>query len=486
MYLTGCGKTTDTIEMGDLAYVVPSGIAVTDDELGGISARMISAGEGKASGFVQWKDPKGATAQYASLGQKYAAVQNSVTELERKIRFDYSFVMGLSLVSMQTFKDPYVFSVAQYKLKTLTPMKPMDVAGSVAKSLSDGNVTGLPVADASAPEESDFRLFLLAGEFKGEVFYIAFVIPESLFSDYEVLANKVITGSRINEKGKTTASSDESFSQNKTGGGKADFLFVVDDSGSMSDNQDNLSKAASDFTSEMSNSGVKYRSAIITTSRDINDIASGNANRILNSVGIIENNDSLLEQELVAGSNGADTETGIWNAEQALQSKNLGDSIDGSITAKGMPASNTAMSVIILSDEPSQYTSRSTGGATFDTNSNLFTKRNIKVYAIINTSSPGQYADLAAKTGGIKSSIETNDFSAIMRQIAQDAGGAASSFVLPNPYVNISKVTVNSTDVPNDASNGWTANQAANSIVFHGSSVPASGAAIVVTYTYWK
>jgi hypothetical protein len=489
-FVVGCGGGDTIIDMGVLEYVVPSSVTVTDDTISGVSAKMLEADDGKAAGFVQWDDSTQAAAKYASPAQKFSAMKNSIDELAKTIKADGTWVGNLSLVAMQAFTTPFDFSIAQYKLTSVVAMSPMEVSSSIVKTLSNGTATGFPVADPNAPAETAHRLFLMYGQYKGVVFYVAFVIPESLFSQYEIVANQVTTGARVNEGGKTTTSKDETFTQQKAGGGSADFLFVVDDSGSMSDDQDALSQAAKDFTAEMSNSGVSYRSAIITTGDGIDDIAAGRANRILNQVGIIENNDTLLKEKLVAGTSGSCTETGILNAEHALYSKAKGDSTDGSVTKKGMPANNAAMSVIILSDEESQYTSRS-GGTTFDTTNNLFTKRNIKVYGIINTNYAGQYDALAMATGGKYSSIENRDsngnldFSDIMRQIAQDAGGAASSFVLANPYVSITNVTVDGAVVTNNATNGWTANQPANSIVFHGTAIPVAGATIVVTYTYW-
>ncbi len=485
--VVGCGGGATTIEMdGGLAYTVPDGFSVNDAEITGTSAKMMSAENEKIAGAVTWNKAEagsGLGSNKTSLFARYMSLGSNLTTAETKIKAE-TWVGGMSLVSKQSFSTPYVFSIAYYKLVTNDKMKPMEVASKIVSALADGNATGFPVADASAPDETAFRLVLLAGEYKGVVFYIPVVIPESMYTKYQTYIDAMTTGSRVGEKSATLSTDTETFKQSG-GAAKADFLFVVDDSGSMSDNQDALSKAAEDFSSEVGNSGIQYRSAIITTSSGIDDLATGDANRILNDVGIIENNDTLLKQKLVAGTGGSYTETGIWNAERALQA-------NGSITKKGMPASGATLSVIILSDEKSQYTSRSTGGSPFDPSNNLFVSRKIKVYSIIDTDQNpvSQYDDLSMATNGMYSDIKKDssgnlDFSAIMQRIAQDAGGAASAFKLSHTYVNIDEVKVDGSVVSNSSTNGWTANQSSNSIVFHGSAVPAAGSAISVTYTYW-
>jgi hypothetical protein len=280
----------------------------------------------------------------------------------------------------------------------------------------------------------------------------------------------------------------------------ADFLFVVDDSGSMSDNQNALAKAAEQFTAEMNTSGIAYRSAIITTGSGAD--SNGSAISILNRVGIIENNDTLLKKELVAGTNGSPIETGIWNAEQVLKEANAtAGTPAGAVTALGMPKKGASLSVIIISDEDSQYTSRS-GAVDFNVSDNLFIDRSIRVYSIVSADynyygtgfdddNSSQYDDLSIATGGIFSDIDnkdanaTLDYSAIMKTIATDAGGTTSSFVLAHPAAVINKVTIDGTEVLPDTQNGYTYIQSSKAIVFHGTALPSNGAVIVVEYEYY-
>jgi hypothetical protein len=496
--IIGCGSEDtnsepeqETVTIGKITYLVPEGVEKIDAEITGADATMMKSGTNEeVAGFIQR-----VTSNTVATKLNKQLMRKGVDNVYTQLINDGTTISNISLISSQTFQIPYVFTIAQYNLVTVDPMSPLDLAGKIVNSIAGGSANGFPLANANAPIETQFRLVLLYAEYEGEAFYIAVVVPENSYNEYQTKTSNITNGANVAPTGKTLTNMTQNFT-GSSGSGQADFLFVVDDSGSMSDNQNALSQAASDFTSEISNSGLQYRSAIITTSDGADNANSGDAYRILRDVGIIENNDSLLAQSLVAGTWGSGTETGIWNAEQALLSTTLGDSTDGAITLAGMPKdAQTTLSVIILSDESSQYTSRAGYGNDFNVSSSLFIDRNIKVYGVIQTDQNdySQYDDLATETGGIYADIDNInattgnlDFSAIMTQIAQDAGGAASSFVLPHAAASIDSVTVNGTAISQDATNGWTYIQSSQSIIFHGTSIPQNGDTIIVNYKYYQ
>ena len=152
-----------------------------------------------------------------------------------------------------------------------------------------------------------------------------------------------------------------------------------------------------------------------------------------------------------------------------------------------MPANDTTpLSVIILSDEKSQYTSRS-GYITFDPSNNLFIDRGYTVYSIINTyiNSSSQYDDLAINTNGLIADISnTSNYSTIMNTIAQKASGNLG-YKLTNENVIESTiyVKVNDVEVAHDNTNGWKYIPAYNSILFYGTAVPKDGDKISVSYS---
>jgi hypothetical protein len=504
----GCGDDKDddkkeavTFDMGEkTTYQVPENVDLVDAKIEGTEAQMMSSGEDEelAAFVVQ----QACASTKSSTKSTYKSIQKGIESVFSQLSNSNGSIDTLSLLSSQNFQTPYDFTIASYNVKTNKEIEPLTLAGEILNVIASGNVKGLPVAATNAPVDTEFRLILLYGEYEKCTFYIAVVVPEKLYSQYQTQGNDITKASRVYPQGKKLTSSSEKFNQAK-GKQKADFLFVVDDSGSMSDDQDALSQAADDFSAEMASSGLTYRAAIITTGYGATDPVNGAAYSILRRVGIIENNDTLLKQALVAGTNGSITETGIWNAEQSLQSLAYNDNFDGAVTLAGMPESGTNLSVIIISDEDSQYQSRS-GGREFNVSKNLFIDRNIIVHSIIQPAysfattgifdeyNYSQYDDLALITHGRISDIRNRDangslsFKSIMQNIASDAGGAASSFVLAHSAVVISEVKVNGTVISEDSTNGYTYVQGTQSIVFHGTSIPASGATIEVSYDYYQ
>ena len=494
--LIGCGgngdeatSTVKVFEMSNTKYQVPKNVKLVDSKIQGTTATMMSTGTNEeVAAFIQ------ELGVATSSSKSYKITQKGLATAFSQLNNSTGSIDSISLFSSQSFQTPYTFTIANYKVSTNQEIEPLTLAGEIVKILSGNTATEFPLAASNAPVDTFFRLVLLYGEYEASSFYIAVVIPEKLYSQYQTQSNDITNAARVIPKGKTLTTSKKSFTQS-TGKTNADILFVVDDSGSMSDDQDALSQAADDFSEEMTSSGLTYRSAVITTSYGATDHTSGHAYRILRRAGIIENNNTLLKQSLVAGTNGSTTETGIWNAEQALQSVAKGNSLNGAVTMAGMPKTNSTLSVVILSDEPSQYRYRS-NGRDFNVSNNLFKDRGIRVYSLIETQSSSlnstQYDDLSSETGGIHSNIRnidatgSLDFSGFMQQIAQDAGGAASSFVLPNPATVINEVKVNGTVVAENASNGYTYVQSSHSIVFHGTAIPPSGATILVSYDYYQ
>jgi len=493
----GCGdddkdKKDDvvTFEMDKVTYQVPEGVILVDAKIEGAKAQMMSSGENEElSAFIIQNS---AVAPKIANAPAYKTIQKGIESIYTQLR-SLSDIDNVSLLSSQNFQTPYAFSIASYALTTNAELEPLTLAGKILNVIAGGKAKGLPLAAANAPVDTKFRLILLYGVYEGNTFYIAVVVPERLYNTYRTKGNDILNASRVYPEGKTLTSTSKKFTQAQ-GQQNADFLFVVDDSGSMSDNQAALSQAADDFSAEMASAGLTYSAAIITTGYGATDVTHGAAYHILRSKGIIENNDTALKQALVAGTYGSGTETGIWNAEQSLQSLALHDSYDGAVTLAGMPHANTNLSVIIISDERSQYRSRS-NGLDFNVSSNLFISRNITVHAIIDNPldqyNRSQYDDLALNTHGRISDIDNKvagvlSFRDIMSKIATDAGGAASAFVLDYPVVSITEVKVNGTIVPKDPINGYTYLQGTQSIVFHGTSIPAAGASIEVSYTYYQ
>jgi hypothetical protein len=98
-----------------------------------------------------------------------------------------------------------------------------------------------------------------------------------------------------------------------------------------------------------------------------------------------------------------------------------------------------------------------------------------------------QYSPLALATGGSVAGIaDTAAFSTIMNNIATNAGGASSQFILSGiPIAATISVTVHGTAVAKSAVNGWAYNAASNSVMFRGTALLSGGESVSVSYDYF-
>jgi len=400
---------------------------------------------------------------------------------EGLIRTDTATVTTLTSTGMQAF--PILgATVSAYNLSLSSAMQPTDVANSLVQYLGvnsqSGSVTGLPAASASEPFETNYTLLISVVYYnQSEIVVAVVLVPANLAGTYAAVTNSIGSPTNVGQAGATTANKVGAFSA-QGGGGQADFLFVIDNSGSMAGDQAAVSAAATAFGTAITNSGLDYRIGTITTDSSLL--------RDSYSDGGFTADITEFSTDVVVGTRGSITETGIWFSEQSLQSIALNDSFDGTVTVAGYPRVGASLSVIILSDEGSQYTRRS-GGVAFDTSNNLFIDRGYRVYAMIEPRDVSQYSNLALASGGSAADIaDQSVFSTIMNNIATNAGGASSQFVLTKtPIASTINVTVNGSSVVNSVVDGWAYNAASNSVVFHGAALLGGGEAVGVSYDYF-
>jgi len=401
---------------------------------------------------------------------------------ETLILADTATVTSLTSTGLQSFVALGA-TVSTYSLTLSYLMQPTDVANNLIQYLGvnsqSGTVIGLPTASANEPYATDYTLFISVSYYSESDIVVAVVlVPTNLAGTYAAITSAISSPTNVGKAGVSTAIKTDSFTA-QGGGGQADFLFVIDNSGSMSGDQAAVSAAASAFETAITSSGLNYRIGTITTDSSI--LRDGYVD------GGFTADITEFTQDVVVGTRGSGLETGIWFAEQSLQSTTLGDGLDGTVTTAGYPRAGASLSVIILSDERSQYTSRS-GGIAFDAANNLFIDRGHRVYAMIEPGdSNSQYGDLALASGGSVADIaDQSVFSNIMSNIATNAGGASSQFVLTETAIaSTINVTVNGASVVSSAINGWTYNTSSNTIVFHGSALLIGGESVNVTYDYF-
>ena len=94
-----------------------------------------------------------------------------------------------------------------------------------------------------------------------------------------------------------------------------------------------------------------------------------------------------------------------------------------------------------------------------------------------------RYMQLADQTAGVKASLCDN-FGQSLTLISDSIISLTSTFKLNRePVVATIAVKVNGVDVPQDPTNGWTYNATDWSVTFHGTAVPAAGAAVQIFFT---
>jgi len=395
--------------------------------------------------------------------------------------------------------------LAEYTLNTSNNIGTVDLIGDLVNQILEGGISNIPTSSDSATTDSYFNLKLnLEENLNDKNTYITLsLVPNSESLNYQSDIENINNINNISNSSDTLSQINETMQiSNDTNSTDAEFLFVIDDSGSMDSYQNAVSQAANDFANAITNAGINYKIAILTTSTNVDDSLCSqsssyyynyDANRVLCDIGIIENDIDLFKEKIINGTNGSATETAIYNAEKALQSTALGDETDGILTKLGMPSSTSSkLSIIILSDEESQY-GRRADGKTFDIDNNLFVDRGYTVYSIIKPDSElsnyyetvdSQYDNLASKTGGLVANIgNTSNYSTIMNSIAQKASGSTGLKLskVPNGALYVKK---NGIEIPNDDTNGWKYNNTYNSILFYGDNIVKKDDNITVTYSY--
>jgi len=255
---------------------------------------------------------------------------------------------------------------------------------------------------------------------------------------------------------------------------KADILFVMDDSGSMSRKQTATVQAITrTFGSAMSAKNVDWKATVVGTGQGTNYL-----HRYIDNPS--ENNISKLSSQLKLGTNGSGAEYGLFKAFDYLN--------NGDITIRN--GSNIA--IVYISDEMAHTTLAQLGVSNIS--DSYFVQNKIKVNTIIPLTGEYYYGSetrandlaylMANATGGEVANLNNyaTGYDAMMQKIADNAAGSASVIVLTKtPIVASIKVSVNGVVVANA---GWTYNSSNNSIVFNTNSTPNSGDSVSVTYTH--
>ncbi|WPB75791.1 choice-of-anchor D domain-containing protein [Archangium violaceum] len=293
---------------------------------------------------------------------------------------------------------------------------------------------------------------------------------------------------------------------------KVDVLFVVDNSGSMMDEQQNLGQNFSAFLTHAAAAGVDYHIAVTTTGLERSSggwaICPGGAEGGENGRFFPVDNSSpriitptTPSAEAVFARN---TQVGVchWN-EQGLEamyralSSPLVYSPDDPRTPSPLDGNasflreDARLAVIVVTDEEDFSLEPVSAYETFLLGLKSGDHSKVRVSAIAGpkdlatcpkaSSSGNRYIELAEKTGGVVESICTPNWADSLEKLSESAFGPNRTFQLSEGPLDPSRIVVRVDGV--EVTTGWTYDSLANTIRFDTNSVPATDARVEVTYT---
>ena len=282
----------------------------------------------------------------------------------------------------------------------------------------------------------------------------------------------------------------------QTSGQTVDVLFVVDNSGSMSEEQDNLRDNFGDFIGGAQMFANDYQLGIITTDMDDEDEAGrlrGDPRVMRRGAGV----EQQFRDTIRVGTNGSGQEKGLAAAEAALSDPLIFDTgvacngnddcvapdqcINGACGGfnRGFLREEAALEVVFVSDEDDYSTAPLNYYVDFLKNIKGFRNEGrFHAHAIVGAnngqaracdSADGQadagrkYVEVAQRTNGGIYSICDDDFGVALREIGNRAFGLPVQFFLSRPAIEATiQVQVDGQARPN----GWEYDQESNSVVF--------------------
>ncbi|WP_372654878.1 hypothetical protein [Halobacteriovorax sp.] len=270
----------------------------------------------------------------------------------------------------------------------------------------------------------------------------------------------------------------EKFTQAEAKDGKVDILWVVDDSGSMGDEQKALAYNFDVFIHEFLEKKIDFKMAITTTDGTSKKNGKSVCDFSILDADAAKSNESQFVKDFAncikVGTRGSGREKGLQTSKSFV-----------SRYIENWMRDDAYLVVVFVSDEEDQ--SSNTSQSYVDYFQNLKkTSGLIKLYSIVNTKSTGtswetigyRYLEASDKTGGATAHIK-NDFYQVLREMGGKIVDLIDSFALSNkPYEDKIEVKVNGAQV----SSGFTYDNQSRSIKFVDGSVPNEGSNIEVSY----
>lgn len=310
---------------------------------------------------------------------------------------------------------------------------------------------------------------------------------------FYVLFLFLITAGCGNEQEFYIAPAAESFSGGATYNSKVDLLWVVDNSRSMTQHQQNISNQFAAFIDVLDAKRIDYNIAITTMDMS----ASGEKGRFIGVPKVITshtpNARNLFRSNILIGEQGSDVERGLEAMVRALAPDRLGNE------NAGFYRPDAFLAVIFVTNEddfssgsPSSYAHdldelkgfTSEGQRLWMANFIGITEPNGECFTRGEIADPGdRYMDLTQQSNGQISEICSDDLTQALANVRVRIVERLTEFRLNRePDIGSIRVYVNGNLVPQDAVDGWTYHPAGYVIKFHGNAVPDAEARVHIDY----
>jgi hypothetical protein len=263
-----------------------------------------------------------------------------------------------------------------------------------------------------------------------------------------------------------------------------DILWVVDDSASMFEEQEQLASYTSNFTDYLLRVPVDFQLGVVTTDMDVEF-----PGRLVDDTVLTRDSQQIASYfaTLVSREEGSRDEYGFEATLSALDPNGvngdiLNQSADLEIVFFSDEDDQSGVSVVDFVDTITSYRPSSTIAL------NAITGDPPEGCAsIVGAADPGfRYQEAQELTGGLRESICSLEYDALLERIALKVLGLSNTFALnAAPDLTTLEVLVNGAEIHRRERHGWQYDAGLNAIVFDGFAVPPPGADIVFRYALW-
>ncbi len=324
---------------------------------------------------------------------------------------------------------------------------------------------------ASAHPQDQLVVYLLFRLTQTDLFVGAAVAPLDTFAQTQPALSDLTNGSHLSGRNGSLAFDCEDRTAPAL---KTDFIFVVDDSASMLEEQTALANAADGLFSAFQRSGLDFRIGVVTTDGDV-----------LRGAGFTNDLDAF-KSDVRVGINGNGLEMGIEFGLRAVRRAKA--ATDPAFKVR----SDAALVVILMSDEENTPLEPLTDYV------HDYTTEGAVAFAITGPRPTGctrvglgkanagtQYIDLATRTGGSSGSICNPNITEVVEEILFGSIGASTRSPLEKRPISGSISVDTTMPVPRARTNGFDYDPASNSVLFFGA-VPPAGSHFKAAYAFFN